>query len=118
MAAPSSLHTMPSQITITSATIQPSMACGPPSVDMSSGIVMNGPAPIMLVMFSDVAGTSPKRRGRRAGATGEPSGDVMTSPSLFALAAVRSSAQGNTGRHGQYQRREPADLFFNDTPAT
>ena len=31
---------------------------------MSSGIVMNGPAPIMFVMFSAVAGSRPKRRGR------------------------------------------------------
>ena len=34
---------MPSQMTITSATSQPSIACGPPSAVMSSGIVMNGP---------------------------------------------------------------------------
>jgi hypothetical protein len=31
---------------------------------MSSGIVMNGPTPIMLVMFSAVAGRRLKRRGR------------------------------------------------------
>src|SRR5512138_3000079 len=67
MAAPSSLHTIPSQITITSATIQPSIACGPPSAVMSSGIVMNGPAPIMFVMLSAVAGNRPKRRGRGGG---------------------------------------------------
>src|SRR5688572_21831244 len=64
MAAPSSLQTIPSQITMTSATIQPSIACGPPSAVMSSGIVMNGPTPSMLVMFSAVAGRRLKRRGR------------------------------------------------------
>jgi hypothetical protein len=46
---------MPSQMTITSATAQPSMACGPPSAVISSGIVMNGPMPIMLIMLSAVA---------------------------------------------------------------
>ena len=62
MAAPSSLQTMPSQITMTSATIQPSMACGPPSAVINSGIVMNGPIPIMLIMLRAVAWSRPKRR--------------------------------------------------------
>ena len=62
IAAPSSLHIMPSQMTITSATTQPSMACGPPSAVISSGIVMNGPMPIMLIMLSAVACSRPKRR--------------------------------------------------------
>jgi len=61
IAAPSSLHTRPSQTTMTSATTQPSIACGPPSADMSSGIVMNGPIPTMLIMLSAVAWTRPKR---------------------------------------------------------
>ena len=51
---------------MTSATIQPSIACGPPSAVISSGIVMNGPIPIMLIMFRAVAWTRPKRRGRGA----------------------------------------------------
>src|SRR6185295_20185646 len=42
--------------------IQPSIACGPPSAVISSGIVMNGPTPIMLIMLSAVAWTRPKRR--------------------------------------------------------
>src|SRR3954465_5886550 len=50
---------------MTRATIQPSMACGPPSADMRSGIVMNGPTPIMFVMLSAVAPSRPKRRGSR-----------------------------------------------------
>ena len=49
-------------MTITSATSQPSSACGPPIADMSRGIVMNGPAPSMLVMLSAVAGSRLKRR--------------------------------------------------------
>src|SRR4051812_25437783 len=56
---------MPSQTTMTRATSQPSMACGLPSADMRSGIVMNGPTPIMLVMLSAVAPSRPKRRGSR-----------------------------------------------------
>src|ERR1044072_1609098 len=64
MAAPSSLQIIPSEIVMTNATSQPSIACGPPSVDNNSGIVMNGPMPIMLVMFSAVASNNPKRRKR------------------------------------------------------
>ena len=46
---------MPSATTMTSATSQPSRACGPPSAVISSGIVMNGPMPIMFDMFRAVA---------------------------------------------------------------
>src|SRR5688572_17999970 len=53
---------MPSQMTMTRATSQPSIDCGPMSADMSSGMVMNGPAPIMFVMLSAVAGSRPKWR--------------------------------------------------------
>ena len=63
IAAPNSLHTMPSQTTITSAASQPSIACGPPSAVNKSGIVINGPIPIMLFMFRAVACTTPKRCG-------------------------------------------------------
>ena len=42
-------------MTMTSATSHPSSACGPPSAVISSGIVMNGPIPIMFDMFSAVA---------------------------------------------------------------
>ena len=34
---------------------QPSIDCGPPSADISNGIVMNGPIPTMFDMFSAVA---------------------------------------------------------------
>src|SRR5689334_22731117 len=83
---------MPSQMTITSATIQPSIACGPPSADMRSGIVMNGPAPIMFVMFSAVAESSPKRRWSRGCSGG-------ISPSLArAAGAVMRSTRAHDGR--------------------
>ena len=55
MAAPSSAHTSPSQQRRTAPRIQPSIACGPPSALMISGMVMNGPTPIMSIMFSVVA---------------------------------------------------------------
>jgi hypothetical protein len=64
MADPSSLHTMPSGITISSATSHPNIACGPPSAVMSSGIVMKGPTPIMFVMLRAVACSMPKRRAK------------------------------------------------------
>src|SRR5215212_2835096 len=54
---------MPSGMTIRRATIQPIIACGPPSAVISKGMVMNGPTPIMLVMLSAVAWSRPKRRG-------------------------------------------------------
>ena len=50
-----------------SATNQPTSACGPPSADISSGIVMNGPMPIMLAMLSAVACNRPKGRARGSG---------------------------------------------------
>src|ERR1043166_3657587 len=65
MAAPSSLQIIPSEIVISRATSQPSIACGPPSVDKSSGIVMKGPMPIMFVMLRAVASSRPNRRNRR-----------------------------------------------------
>ena len=44
------------------AEIQPSMACGPPAAAMTSGRVMNGPTPIMSIMFSVVASARPMPR--------------------------------------------------------
>ena len=50
-----------------SATAQPSMDCGPPSADISTGMVMNGPMPIMFDMLSAVACSKPKRRCKCGG---------------------------------------------------
>src|ERR1035441_1320508 len=66
--APSSLQTRPSLHAITSATIQPSMACGPPIAAISTGMVMKGPTPIIVDMFRAVAWSRPKRRGSAADA--------------------------------------------------
>ena len=44
--------------------IQPSMACGPPMAPTISGMVMNGPTPIMSIMFSAVALLTPIPRMR------------------------------------------------------
>src|SRR5271157_5971765 len=62
MAAPSSAQTSPSHRARTAPAIQPSMAWGPPAALTISGIVMNGPTPIMSIMFSVVAPASPTPR--------------------------------------------------------
>ena len=62
MAAPNSAHTRPSHRAKTAPKIQPSMACGPPAALTISGMVMNGPTPIMSIMFSVVAPASPTPR--------------------------------------------------------
>src|SRR5713226_6628069 len=62
MAEASSLHTMPSQIARIVPASHPSMHCGPPMARMMSGMVMNGPNPTMLVMFSAVASSTPRPR--------------------------------------------------------
>src|SRR5271165_1375655 len=62
MAAPNSAHTRPSQSANSAPQIQPSMACGPPAALMMSGMVMNGPTPIMSIMFSVVACNRPTPR--------------------------------------------------------
>ncbi len=54
-AAPNSAQTRPSQMANKAPRIQPSMACGPPIALTINGIVMNGPTPIMSIMFSAVA---------------------------------------------------------------
>src|SRR5271165_6826263 len=62
MAAPNSAQISPSHSASTAPTIQPSMACGPPAALTISGMVMNGPTPIMSIMFSVVAPASPTPR--------------------------------------------------------
>jgi hypothetical protein len=64
MAAPNSAQIKPSGSTISRLAIQPNMHCGPPPlmVAIIVGMVMNGPMPIMLVMFNAVACSRPKRR--------------------------------------------------------
>src|SRR6516225_435201 len=62
MAAPNSAQTRPSQSAKAAPRIQPNIACGPPAALTTSGIVMNGPTPIMSIMFSVVALASPTPR--------------------------------------------------------
>ena len=62
MAAPSSAQTSPSQIASTAPSTHPSIACGPPITVTISGIVINGPTPIMSIMFSAVAEPRPMPR--------------------------------------------------------
>src|SRR5208282_1445059 len=60
--APSSAQTSPSHSASTAPAIQPSMAWGPPAALTISGMVMNGPTPIMSIMFSVVAPARPTPR--------------------------------------------------------
>src|SRR5437879_2964144 len=76
MAAPSSAHTSPSQIASSAPKIQPSIACGPPIALMISGMVMNGPTPIMSIMFSAVALRSESPRTSRGDAPATSAGVV------------------------------------------
>ena len=62
MAVASSLQTIPSQIARIVPASHPSIHCGPPMAAMMRGIVMNGPIPTMLVIFSAMASSSPKPR--------------------------------------------------------
>ena len=59
MAAPSSAQTSPSQAASTAPNIQPRMAWGPCIASTISGRVTNGPTPIILIMFSEIAPRSP-----------------------------------------------------------
>src|ERR1700689_3487305 len=52
----------PSETTISAPVAQPSSDCGPPIEAISSGMVMKGPTPTMLDMFSAVACSRPKPR--------------------------------------------------------
>ena len=64
MAAPSSADTSPSQTAKSAPAIHPSIACGPPMALNTSGMVMNGPTPIMSIMLSAVALPNPMPRIR------------------------------------------------------
>src|ERR1051325_1225887 len=86
---------MPSGMAMSAPSNQPSIACGPPSADISSGIVMNGPMPIMFDMFSAVAWSSPKRRSRCG-------------------AVERSVLTQRVAREGEFLYRPPADEVLLD----
>src|SRR2546421_8429959 len=105
---------MPSHRTTTSATSQPSIACGPPSADMSSGIVINGPIPIMFVMLSAVAWSSPKRRAIGGGGT-------IWDGMRFSLVDLGDSTPGPgsclMGRRGGTPERERATTAHGDATA-
>ena len=85
---------------MTSATSHPSSACGPPRADMSSGIVMNGPAPIMFVMLSAVAGRRPNRRGRGDDVTDSGSDIGRTSHRRKSCASRRRITSYSSGVAG------------------
>src|ERR1700728_2386383 len=90
MAAPSSAHTRPSQAAISAPSSQPSNAWEPPIATTISGSVMNGPTPIMYIMFRLTALARPMRRSR-CGAV-----------ALAVDAAGRSERSGATGSEGMF----------------
>src|SRR5438874_1999140 len=86
IAAPNSAHTMPSQTTSAAPSTHPSIACGPCIVATISGMVMNGPTPIMSIMFSAVASARPMPRTRRSVESRVVVSDtlkILPSPLLF-----------------------------------
>src|SRR5690242_6626161 len=97
------------------------MACGPPSAVMSSGIVMNGPAPIMFVMFSAVADNRPNRRSSGAAADGSPAspremggscigGEVRPgTPLPQAMRECGNAGMGEWGNGGMGDKARPGE---------
>src|SRR5580692_8786456 len=77
MAAPSSAQTRPSHMAKIAPKTQPSMACGPPIALSISGMVMNGPTPIMSIMLSAVALPNPIPRMRPGELADDSVGDPM-----------------------------------------
>src|SRR2546430_14563312 len=61
----------------TAPSIHPSIACGPPITVTMSGIVINGPTPIMSIMFSAVAEPSPMPRMSCGLVSGSPSSGMV-----------------------------------------
>ena len=117
-AAPSSLQTMLSGIVIRRATTHPSIACGPPMAVKSSGMVRNGPTPIMFDMFSAVAESRPNRRSNCEGAAGVEEGPGSTecagmgseqSASLSAVSRVGAPAADAKAASANGVRREISD---------
>src|ERR1041384_5424956 len=113
IAAPSSLQIMPSEMVITRATSQPSIACGPPSAESRRGIVMNGPMPIMFVMLSAVASSKPKRRNK-CGCSSRFAGPALIVVRCLWLAKSRLRGKGGPyGNQGQAERVAPGcKLYF------
>ena len=117
-AAPSSAQTRPSHTTSSAPRIQPTIACGPCIVATISGMVTNGPTPIMSIMFSAVACHSPMPRtrvpsegisethwkweGGRLSALERACGQIATRP-----ARRRSPASRLNSRWRRYQPRRP-----------
>src|SRR5579863_7990975 len=86
MAAPNSAQTRPSHMAKIAPRIQPSIACGPPIAVTISGMVMNGPTPIMSIMLSAVALLRPTPRIR--------AGDAGLLPGLDGVCIVETSRAG------------------------
>src|SRR5580658_1820235 len=94
MAELSSAHTRPSQVASSAPAIHPRIACGPPIALTIRGRVMNGPTPIMSIMFSAVALPSPIPRINRGWLTESEEGVDMKADA----SSVRKPIAGDGGR--------------------
>src|SRR5580658_7603524 len=101
MAELSSAHTRPSQVASSAPAIHPRIACGPPIALTIRGRVMNGPTPIMSIMFSAVALPSPIPRINRGWLTESDEGVDMKADA----SSVRKPIAGDGER--RTDSREP-----------
>src|SRR5579862_2645655 len=112
MAAPSSAHTIPSHIAKIAPSTHPIIAWGPPIALTINGIVMNGPTPIMSIMFSAVALLSPTPRIRRgsleSGCDGGSIKRVAGSKVLVACTQKPASAAVNLKTEAEPQLLGPS----------
>src|SRR5438270_8419622 len=93
MAAPNSAQTRPSQKATTAPNNHPTIACGPCALLSRSGIVMNGPTPIISSMLADVASRRPMPRIRwgarwRGKSIGYDTGALRTLLVLLAIVCL------------------------------
>src|SRR5271156_6708192 len=82
MAAPNSAHTRPSQAASTAPNTQPRIACGPCIASTISGRVTNGPTPIILIMFSEIAPRNPIPRTSPSSLAKKPHSHALTTPTV------------------------------------
>src|SRR2546430_183783 len=101
MAAPNSAHTRPSQTANSAPAIHPSIACGPPIALTISGMVMNGPTPIMSIMLSAVALPRPIPRIRPGELEADSDEDPIVVETLLATSSHHADAASCVSTAGQ-----------------
>src|SRR5579864_1724591 len=98
-AAPNSAVTSPSQTASSAPAIQPRSACGPPIAAMTSGMVMNGPTPIMSIMFIAVALHRPMPRMRVGDVDDVCAGEFIFAETLLATSSDHEEESCSMLRH-------------------